>query len=553
MFISQCMAFLVVLLFAVNTAQTIINTKSNWPVFGGDSAHTGYKNIDLLTNGNATLLWSKTILPSLTYATISNNKYYTISGKRFNSLGYNLYILNALTGDQIESINIGEGDSIGPPIEANGQIIINMVGSNEGLYIKSYVNNNYNMKWQATGGAQWPNYPYGVTPSDIDTTIYFAGGTYNGEMYAVNGLNGISEFTAHIPTGFGCDYWAPTVYKGRVFMNAQPGEGNGYLAEIDTINGNVLKEIDLPSEWDGYTTGWVTSIANNIAIASNRSNSRLGYNGIDLSTYKIIWNHQCAKPSTFTGSFLDYTAATDGIYVFIVCKDEILSLSLINGVLIKNYYCSNCGGQPIVTNDVLIVNSEEGVKIFNKISTQLIQILNNSGMIALYQNKLYVTNQQDGSISAYIFDKDLQFTTTTTTLMPTPQPIESVDTTAWLTTPYPTWTQYPTWTPYPTSESGNSVPDNINNSLVIVLVIVVGIVIFIAGILIGCGYIKYKMNKQMAEGETEGAGEEVMNANINIIAIEKESVSSNMNIVSVGEGMKNALLNQQSHFEKIQC
>ena len=189
--------------------------QANWPIFGGDSAHTGYKCIDLLTNGNASLLWkNENLLKPLTYATISNSHYYVInrcgSTLQFSN-GCYLNILNANTGNLIESINIGYASSMSPPIVSNGQMIVGGLKNSEVLFVKAYSIQNYYMNvWQATGSAQWSDYPYGVTPSNTDRTIYFSGGEYNGMMYAVDATTGASKFTASLPTSVGSDYWAPT-------------------------------------------------------------------------------------------------------------------------------------------------------------------------------------------------------------------------------------------------------------------------------------------------------------------------------------------------------
>ena len=53
--------------------------QADWPIFGGNSAHTGYKHIALLTNGTASLLWENKKLSPITFATVSNDHYHTIN------------------------------------------------------------------------------------------------------------------------------------------------------------------------------------------------------------------------------------------------------------------------------------------------------------------------------------------------------------------------------------------------------------------------------------------------------------------------------------------
>eukprot|EP01084_Bolivina_argentea_P115095 204755_1 len=81
--------------------------------------------------------------------------------------------------------------------------------------------------------------------------------------------------------------------------------------------------------------------------------------------------------------------------------------------LITYYSCTDCIGQPIVTNDTLIVNSNSGVKIFVKETGKLIYTLDSYGMIALSEQKLYVTNNEDGTVQMYLLRLSLSDSTKT--------------------------------------------------------------------------------------------------------------------------------------------
>ena len=69
----------------------------------------------------------------------------------------------------------------------------------------------------------------------------------------------------------------------------------------------------------------------------------------------------------------------------------------------------------------------------------------------------------------------------------------------------------------------------------IICMVIGGTIIFIVGILIGCGVIKYKLRKQMAQMEGEG----ILIASVN----DNKEPGSN---VSFGEGINNMLLNQEA-------
>jgi len=85
------------------------------------------------------------------------------------------------------------------------------------------------------------HYPYGVASSRSAGVVYFAGGEYNGEMYAVDVATGKTLFDSSLyASGFGCDCWAPTVYQDRrVFFATGAGEGNdGLIGEVGAYDQN---------------------------------------------------------------------------------------------------------------------------------------------------------------------------------------------------------------------------------------------------------------------------------------------------------------------------
>ena len=354
----------------------LILVSGDWSVFGGDVSHTGYSDINLLFNPMSSSLksielWNYTSLSPLTYGTIANDTYYTIS------VGLIVDAINATNGKLISSQPLGHGTYLSPPIVYNNQIIIQSIeDQNELETIDSFSMNGIPYPtWEIQVDSKPAVYPYGTTP--YDGVIYFAGGKYNGEMIAVSAVDGRYLWTASIPANYGCDYWTPTVYDGRLFMNSQPGEGNsGYLAEIDNETGTVLWLTNLTSTWDGFSTYWVPSMANDIAIVNTRNSDNLHVAGLNLTSHRIEWRYlSCQKPDGFNGSFVDYTAATDGMNAYFVCGDGIKSFDLLSGNIKNVYDCDDCGGQPIITNDCVIVNSKEGIKIFNKKTRDLIEVL----------------------------------------------------------------------------------------------------------------------------------------------------------------------------------
>eukprot|EP01084_Bolivina_argentea_P115094 204754_1 len=117
----------------------------------------------------------------------------------------------------------------------------------------------------------------------------------------------------------------------------------------------ILWQTLLQSNWDGYSTYWVPSIANDIAIVSRRVGETftetIVFSGIDLNTHKVLWSYSYDKINynlySQGGMFVDYTASTDSVNTFVVCADGVKSLDLINGVnnilqLYRLYWATNC-------------------------------------------------------------------------------------------------------------------------------------------------------------------------------------------------------------------
>ncbi|CAF1004166.1 unnamed protein product [Didymodactylos carnosus] len=393
--------------------QSIVASRSfQWPTFGGSPAHTGFIPINLnieSTTDQVTdpkLVWTGNLTRGLSYSTLFADTLLVTGSSRLTG-DSKLFVLNALTGKVIHTIDLHAASYTGPPVGGfEYMAYVQSVGDLQGIYLQAINLITGDIKWTARGGAQWPSYPYGATPGL--NYIYMAGGTYNGQLFAVDPYNGTIVFnTGVVVSSFSCDWWTPTVYNNRVFYNSQPGQGsNGVFGEANPDTGAVLWSVPLNSEWDGYSTYWVPAIMNDIALVSTRRTyGSIEFHAIGLNSHDILWSYSCPKASVIVnGSFKDFSPSTDGISAYFTCADGIHQVRTKSGQLVKIFSCENCAGQPIVTKDFLIISSDgNGTMIFNRKSGAISMHFEESGNLALHSSAkmLYITNSVTGTVFAY--------------------------------------------------------------------------------------------------------------------------------------------------------
>eukprot|EP01083_Nonionella_stella_P127241 385492_1 len=420
---------------------------SGWNSFGGDASHRAYLNTSILNQFfYIPLQWTQSLdITSgleLHYATISSGYVWLTSPCCIYKIHPRHGELQTFDLHQIDQTASWTWDSaIGPAIGFNDKIIIQTRQcrptqddsswcASVTLWTAAYASDNVTLLWnvEVNTKASYYDYPYGVTPSVGHNLIYYGGGLHNRNMFAVDATSGIIQYTASVDTDTGPDSWAPTVYNGRVFWHSVQ-----FFAEIDS-NGNKLWSVQFdPVVIGPYGqpphTRFVPVITQQIAVITRQlhyGDSILQICAVDIDTHDIIWCNQCEYPTAFAGSFRDYSASTDNEDVYITCQHEIQSMDVYTGNISNTYNCTLCGGQPIITNDAIIVNSAYGVQVLNKQNGVLFDALPHSGHIALYQDMLYVTNQDTGVLYAYSFNATTTAPNTTAALITTT--METTDT-----------------------------------------------------------------------------------------------------------------------------
>ncbi|CAF1536409.1 unnamed protein product [Adineta ricciae] len=366
-----------------------------WPTFGGNTAHTGFIPIDLnieqVMDVNK-LVWTRNLTTELSYSTIFANTLLVTSTNSFTNVS-KLFVLNALTGYMIHTINLTAADSNEPAIgRYEYMAYVQTIGTVRGIYLQAINLITGDIQWTAVADTQGSKYPYGTTPGS--KYIYMPGGVYNEELYAVDPYNGSIIYRAQVfPRTFACDWWTPTVYNKRIFIHSQPGQGTlGGFGEINPDTGPELWSIVLNNTWDGYSTYWEPVIMNDVALVSTRQESfSLQFHGLHV-------------PPIVKGSFQDYTPSTDGVSAYFTCKDGIHQVLIRSGKLQRLFACKNCAGQPIVTNHHLIISSNgNGTIIFNKESGQISMQVEETGNLAVHPQAkiLYIINSDTGMVVAY--------------------------------------------------------------------------------------------------------------------------------------------------------
>src|SRR5690348_10257574 len=112
-----------------------------------------------------------------------------------------------------------------------------------------------------------------------------------------------------------------------------------------------------------------------------------------------MWEANCSLPSSFSSSIVDYSAATDGSVAAVTCALAVKLFDLASGTEVANLNCNKCFGQPILTNDYVLVASSAGTVLINRDSHASSIISSDVGTLVLQGNILFVTTNS-GSVVA---------------------------------------------------------------------------------------------------------------------------------------------------------
>jgi uncharacterized repeat protein (TIGR01451 family) len=216
-----------------------------------------------------------------------------------------------------------------------------------------------------------------LAPLVVGDGVWIDGGTYGG-MYGFDSATGGMRFFDAFNDMF--DTWTPTYYNGVLYS----WENNVFRAS-DPVYGTVSWSVYPPSNPSVFgTMNTAAAIQGNRALLM--ANSYLDC--IDLTNHSVTWSNSGA----FTGS---PAIASNVVYCIASASpnSQVNAYNLADGSLRGSFIATNdtgLSGQPIVTDDSLLVASSSKTYIFNLQTYQLVQTLPIGGSISLADGNLYI-------------------------------------------------------------------------------------------------------------------------------------------------------------------
>ncbi|WP_042725453.1 outer membrane protein assembly factor BamB family protein [Chthoniobacter flavus] len=357
---------------------------TGWPTWGNGPAHSGYQPVAtggaLYQAGWTSTLGSQSLgnvlvidgVDSLNPVAITDGVLYA------SAVGTgNVSAADASTGVVRWQVAL-QGEISAPTVDA-GKVYIEQIGLG---FIP------YGFLWRfdaASGVTDWsvPLDPFGTEPMApvvVQDGLWMAGGTAG--LYGINISDGSQRFYDPSPTG---DQWTPSYRDGVTYSWA-----SDIFSASDAVTGVRLWTLPL----DGPIPNLMES--DRAPAISGGQAFVVGSHAlfaIDLLRQKESWR----VGGTFTG-----TPAAGSNIVYAISNSDVLAYNAQTGALVATYSTpdSTLAGQPLVTNDTLIVSSPTQTFLFNLATQALQQTLPNGGGVSLANHILFVAGG-DGVVRSY--------------------------------------------------------------------------------------------------------------------------------------------------------
>ena len=344
-----------------------------WPTFGGGADHTGYLPTSL-GGSQFTLRWANNLGKVPHQVAVSGGRAYTSLRIYFQDTS--LVAIDSSTGGELWRVNYTGLAYMNPPTFFGADVFFQASNSSSSrIYALNGATGTQH--WASPFVAQWEQY---LAPAVDSTGVFVDGGTYGG-IYAYNPTTGTQQFFVSLDQ---YDQWTPTLYNNGLYSFM-----TGKFRSHNKTTGAVLWTIDMGWDWAGYSMNRTVACADNRAYLVNDAvtipSGGKDLTAIDLATHAIVWTAR----SKFLG-----TPATAHQAVFAINAGASVDAYDSNtGTYLGTYVAPGetaLAGQPIVTNDTVIVASATKTYLFDLKSRALRQTLNFGGTPSLAGESLYL-------------------------------------------------------------------------------------------------------------------------------------------------------------------
>ncbi|MEO5716690.1 MAG: PQQ-binding-like beta-propeller repeat protein [Luteolibacter sp.] len=367
---------------AVIQVQPANRLGGDWPMFGGNSRHTGFQPARL---GKHRLVpvWTQQVHPSSPLHRVA-----TGDGKVYATPLYgNAPVVTALdlaTGEPVWTHAFNWNYTLNPPAYHNGRVYLQRVNNNSDTQLWALAAGDGGAVWSAPHAAQWDQYE---SPTVTDAGIWINGGNTGG-LYGFDPA-GSQRFFRDLEQ---YDKWTPTVSNNRLFSCVA-----GDFQEHNPADGNKLWSVNTLSQTDGSKIASISAVSGNTAVVINTTEMVC----INLVSRSIRWRHG----GTFTG-----TPAIAGGRVYGIQDKSVVSYSLTDGTPgpVVSIPGTIVSAQPLLLMDYLFVASASNTYMIDRATSTIFQSFTGGGFLSFAQGRLLAAGT-DGTLHAWSAATHLMF------------------------------------------------------------------------------------------------------------------------------------------------
>jgi outer membrane protein assembly factor BamB len=352
-------------------------TTADWPMFGGNPAHTGTNDLE---NGvpPLTLDWAVPLTPTvLNPVTIEGNRVFVTGTYYFNPEAW-LWALNTADGTLAWRYNFGSVFSVNPPGVSEGLVYVQMGNHTPSSRLFAFNAADGTIAWTSPFEAQWERY---YSPTIADGKVFVDAGYYGG-IYGYDAATGARLFANTAVEQY--DQWTPAYDAGVVYSFVQ-----GNLRAHDPTTGATLWTNASLWIWDGWSMYTCTVIGGGKAYVINRPN----LTAVDLTTHTVSWVGNDRYTST--------AAYNDGV-VYAISGGELHARDAASGTLLWTFIPTDpLKYPPVIANGfayvsgnttVYAVDLTNGVDVWSDTTA--------GGWLSIADGRLYVAGG-NGTLAAY--------------------------------------------------------------------------------------------------------------------------------------------------------
>lgn len=342
----------------------------SWQTFGNGPTHSGYYPASL---GPAPFVasWERTFENGINpVAVYGPHVFYTSPGTQIP--GKHFGCLDEATGEEVWGDTLPNSRPNNPPTYFEGRVFF--VGKADGpkLYAVDAVSGK--VKWESNLSSEDRQYE---APAVFGSGIWFAGsyGFYGFELEPGDPAFPQIGTERYLKGLRDADKWVPTFYRGVIYSWT-----DGSFTAWDSRTGDKLWELQLESQNFLPTVGTVPAILNGRAILIGKT----GVKAVDLRKRAEAWH----LDGVFVG-----TAAIDQEAAYFIFGNSVVAYHVATGIFVRRYDASApLSGQPIVTNDRVLVSGASETYIFDKSTGSLLQTLPKGGCLGYAAGRLFITS-----------------------------------------------------------------------------------------------------------------------------------------------------------------